>query len=132
MPKSINADHLEAENESRWQAVLARDRTADGHFYYSVKSTGVYCRPSCPARTAKRENVQFHLNREEAELAGFRPCRRCKPDQSSLREQHAEKVTEICRLLEAMECEPSLGELAAIAGLRETLNNSSRSRDQAE
>jgi len=117
MPKSINADHLEAEDEFRWQAVLARDHTADGHFYYSVKSTGVYCRPSCPARTAKRENVQFHRDREEAELAGFRPCRRCKPDQISLHEQHTQKVTEICRLLETAECEPNLGELAAIAGL---------------
>ncbi|SER71863.1 AraC family transcriptional regulator, regulatory protein of adaptative response / methylated-DNA-[protein]-cysteine methyltransferase [Nitrosomonas sp. Nm51] len=117
MPKLINADYFEADDESRWQAVLDRDHTADGHFYYSVKSTGVYCRPSCPTRAAKRENVRFHLNREEAELAGFRPCKRCKPGQPSLREQHIKKVTEICRLLETAECEPSLSELAAIAGL---------------
>ena len=97
--------------------MLTRDAAADGRFYYSVRTTGVYCRPSCPARTAKPENVRFHPNREDAEAAGFRPCRRCKPDQPSLREQHAEKVTEICRWLETAETEPSLAELAAIAEL---------------
>lgn len=117
MPKSINKNYLETGDDSRWQAVLARDHAADSHFYYSVKSTGVYCRPSCPARIAKRENVQFHRSKEEAESAGFRPCRRCKPNQSSLREQYADKVTEICRLLETAEYEPSLTELAAVAGL---------------
>lgn len=117
MPNSTKTDALPIENDPRWQAVLARDPAADGSFFYSVKTTGVYCRPSCPARTAKPENVQFHLSREEAESAGFRPCRRCKPDQPSLREQYTDKVTEICRLLETAETEPSLAELAAIAGL---------------
>ena len=117
MPNSKKTDALPTENDPRWQAVLARDSAADGRFFYSVKTTGVYCRPSCPARTAKPENVQFHLSRDEAETAGFRPCRRCKPDQPSLREQHADKVTEICRLLETAENEPTLAELAAIAGL---------------
>jgi AraC family transcriptional regulator of adaptative response/methylated-DNA-[protein]-cysteine methyltransferase len=117
MPRPIYTNYLKTEDDPRWQAVLARDYAADGHFYYSVKSTGVYCRPFCPARTAKPENTQFHLSREEAETAGFRPCRRCKPDQPSLCEQHADKVAEICRLLETAESEPSLAELAAIAGL---------------
>jgi len=117
MPNPTKTDALPTENDPRWQAVLARDPAADGSFFYSVKTTGVYCRPSCPARTAKPENVRFHLTREEAESAGFRPCRRCKPDQPSLREQYTDKVTEICRLLETAETEPSLAELAAIAGL---------------
>jgi AraC family transcriptional regulator of adaptative response/methylated-DNA-[protein]-cysteine methyltransferase len=117
MPNHTKTNVLTTENDPRWQAVLARDAAADGRFYYSVRTTGVYCRPSCPARTAKPENVRFHPNREDAEAAGFRPCRRCKPDQPSLREQHAEKVTEICRWLETAETEPSLAELAAIAEL---------------
>jgi AraC family transcriptional regulator of adaptative response/methylated-DNA-[protein]-cysteine methyltransferase len=116
MPKPINTNYLKTEDDLRWQAVLACGHAADGQFYYSVKSTGVYCRPSCTARTAKPENVQFHLSREEAETASFRPCRRCNPYQPSLREQHAGKVTEICHLLETAENEPSLAELAAIAG----------------
>ncbi len=117
MPNSANTIILPTKDDPRWQAVLARDINADGKFYYSVKTTGVYCRPSCPSRTAKPENVLFHTSREEAETAGFRPCRRCKPDQPSLREQHADKVSDICRLLETAETESSLAELAAIAGL---------------
>lgn len=117
MPKPTKTNVLMTKNDPRWQAVIARDPSADGRFYYSVKSTGVYCRPSCPVRTAKPENVQFHSCRADAEVTGFRPCRRCKPDQPSLREQQAYKVTEICRLLETAETEPSLAELAAIAGL---------------
>ena len=105
------------ENDSRWAAVIARDPAADGKFYYSVKTTGVYCRPSCPSRPARPENVQFHATRVAAEQAGFRPCKRCKPDQPSLMEQHAAKVAEICRLIENAEIVPSLEELAHHAGL---------------
>jgi len=68
------------EKDPRWKAVVARDAAADGTFYYSVGTTGVYCFPSCAARLAKPENVRFHTTREEAEHAGFRPCKRCKPD----------------------------------------------------
>ena len=64
----------------RWQAVVQRDRSADGVFFYSVRTTGVYCRPSCGARRARRENVRFHASRAEAERAGFRACQRCRPD----------------------------------------------------
>lgn len=66
-------------NDARWAAMQARDATQDGAFYYSVKTTGVYCRPSCSARP-KRENVAFHDTAAEAERAGFRPCKRCKPE----------------------------------------------------
>jgi AraC family transcriptional regulator, regulatory protein of adaptative response / methylated-DNA-[protein]-cysteine methyltransferase len=67
--------------DPRWQKVLARDATADGQFYYSVKTTGVYCRPSCASRRARPENVVFHATQEEARRSGFRPCRRCRPEQ---------------------------------------------------
>lgn len=104
-------------SDPRWAAVLARDPAADGKFFYSVRTTGVYCRPSCGARPARPENVQFHATREDAERAGFRPCKRCKPDQPSLAEQHAAKVAGICRLIENAETTPSLTQLAKRAGL---------------
>jgi AraC family transcriptional regulator of adaptative response/methylated-DNA-[protein]-cysteine methyltransferase len=103
--------------DPRWAAIVARNPAADGQFFYSVKTTGVYCRPSCAARPARPENVQFHSTCEDAERAGFRPCRRCKPNQPPLVEQHAAKVTEICRLIEAAETAPALDELASKAGL---------------
>lgn len=67
-------------DDPRWQRVLARDVTADGEFFYSVSTTGVYCRPSCASRRAKPGHVAFHSTAEDAERAGFRPCKRCKPD----------------------------------------------------
>ncbi len=72
---------LRTESDPRWQAVTTRDAAADGSFYYSVSTTGVYCRPSCAARRARPENVRFHSTREDAERAGFRPCKRCKPNE---------------------------------------------------
>ncbi|HEU5284220.1 MAG TPA: bifunctional DNA-binding transcriptional regulator/O6-methylguanine-DNA methyltransferase Ada [Burkholderiales bacterium] len=104
-------------NDTRWTAVVARDPTADGTFFYSVRTTGVYCRPSCAARRANPENVQFHATRADAERAGFRPCKRCKPDQPALAEQHAAKVAGICRIIETAETVPGLEELAGRAGL---------------
>ncbi|WP_137888446.1 bifunctional DNA-binding transcriptional regulator/O6-methylguanine-DNA methyltransferase Ada [Pseudomonas sp. 2FE] len=104
-------------NDPRWTVVLARDPEADGQFFYSVRSTGVYCRPSCAARPANPENVQFHATRADAEKAGFRPCLRCKPDQPSLAEQHAAKVTQACRLIDSAEQIPSLEALARQVGM---------------
>ncbi|HEY3178554.1 MAG TPA: bifunctional DNA-binding transcriptional regulator/O6-methylguanine-DNA methyltransferase Ada [Casimicrobiaceae bacterium] len=104
-------------SDPRWAAVVARDPKADGTFFYSVATTGVYCRPSCGARAARPENVRFHLTAADAERAGFRPCRRCKPDQPGLAEQHSVQVTELCRIIENAEHAPSLDELAARAGL---------------
>ena len=100
------------ENDPRWASVLARDPQPPLQFYYSVKTTGVYCRPSCAARLPKPENVQFHATCEEAEKAGFRPCKRCKPNQASPVEQHAEKIASACRLIESSETPPSLELLA--------------------
>jgi AraC family transcriptional regulator of adaptative response/methylated-DNA-[protein]-cysteine methyltransferase len=105
------------DDESRWVAVTSRDRSADGRFFYSVRSTGVYCRPSCPSRPARRENVRFHSSCDEAEQAGFRPCKRCRPRDAALSEQWAQAVAKACRLIEASETAPSLDELADSAGM---------------
>jgi AraC family transcriptional regulator, regulatory protein of adaptative response / methylated-DNA-[protein]-cysteine methyltransferase len=105
------------ERDPRWAAVVARDRRADGAFYYSVATTGVYCRPSCGSRLANPKNVRFHVTIADAERAGFRPCRRCKPDQPPLEQVHAAKVAEACRAIETADEAPSLATLAARAGL---------------
>ena len=100
-----------------WAAVAARDKGSDGQFYYSVATTGVYCRPSCAARLANRKNVAFHKSCEDAEAAGFRPCKRCKPNEPSLTAQYAQKVAGACRLIETAEEAPTLEELAAKVGV---------------
>ncbi len=101
--------------DPRWAAVLARDPAADGRFFYSVKTTGVYCRPSCASRTARPENVAFHATTAAAERAGFRPCKRCRPDRPA--GEQAARVAELCRLIERAEQMPSLATLAQHAGL---------------
>src|SRR5215467_10503773 len=104
-------------DEERWEAVVRRDRAADGAFYYSVRTTGVYCLPSCAARRARREHVRFHATCAEAEQAGFRPCKRCQPTAPALAEQHAAAVAKACHLIEAAEDMPNLEALAAAAGM---------------
>ena len=104
-------------SDPRWAAVLARDAAADGQFFYSVKTTGVYCRPSCAARPARPENVAFHTSTADAERAGFRPCKRCKPGQPDRAEQHAALVAGLCRFIESAEQAPTLDELAQRAGI---------------
>jgi AraC family transcriptional regulator of adaptative response/methylated-DNA-[protein]-cysteine methyltransferase len=101
--------------DPRWAQVLTRDKSADGAFYYSVETTGVYCRPSCPARLPKPEHVRFHATPIEAEQAGFRPCKRCRPDQPTLKERHAALMAEVCRFIEASETPPGLDTLARMA-----------------
>ncbi len=103
--------------DPRWQSLVTRDRKADGTFFYSVESTRVYCRPSCPSRLARPENVRFYVSCREAEGAGFRPCKRCIPNESSFQEQHAARIAEVCRRIEQADQEPSLNELAASVGL---------------
>jgi AraC family transcriptional regulator of adaptative response/methylated-DNA-[protein]-cysteine methyltransferase len=98
--------------EARWAAVRARDRQADDSFVYAVRTTGVYCRPSCGARPARPENISFHDTPADAKRAGFRPCRRCKPDEPSLAAQQAAIVARLCRRLETDEHPPSLEQLA--------------------
>jgi AraC family transcriptional regulator of adaptative response/methylated-DNA-[protein]-cysteine methyltransferase len=103
-------------DDPRWARIVARDKTADGHFWYSVSTTGVYCRPSCPSRTANPENVQLHDTMESARAAGFRPCRRCNPDGPSIDAEKAALVSKACRIIEEREEEPSLEELADAVG----------------
>jgi len=103
--------------DSRWAAVATRDAQADGAFFYSVKTTGVYCRPSCAARPARPENVAFHASVADAERAGFRPCKRCRPNEASLAERNAATVAELCRFIDTAEQPPTLDELAERARL---------------
>jgi AraC family transcriptional regulator of adaptative response/methylated-DNA-[protein]-cysteine methyltransferase len=106
-----------ASSDARWDAVRRRDRGADGAFYYSVLTTGVYCRPSCAARLPRRANVAFHATCQEAEAAGFRPCKRCRPNEEPLAERHASVVAQACRQIEDAEEAPSLDALARSAGM---------------
>jgi len=117
MNPRIQTRAAETTADPRWAQVLARAPAADGHFVYSVRSTGVFCRPSCGARSPRPENVAFHASAADAQAAGFRPCRRCRPDQPPLAEQHAARIAELCRFIENAEAPPSLAELAARAGL---------------
>lgn len=104
-----------------WNAVESRARAADGAFVYAVTTTGVYCRPSCPSRRPRREHVQFFALPEAAERAGFRPCRRCRPEVQPASDPEAERVRRACRLIDRALEEgeagaPSLGRLAAAVG----------------
>lgn len=100
-------------DDPRWPRIVARDTTADGLFWYSVATTGVFCRPSCPSRRANPANVAIHATLEEARRTGFRPCHRCTPDGPSAEARTADLVLRVCRLLDAAERPPSLSELGA-------------------
>jgi AraC family transcriptional regulator of adaptative response/methylated-DNA-[protein]-cysteine methyltransferase len=88
-----------------WDAVLARDTRHDGEFFFAVSSTGVYCRPSCPAKRPRRENVTFYRRPEDAEKAGFRACLRCRP-KAAIRNPQMDMVKNICRYIEQHLDEP--------------------------
>jgi AraC family transcriptional regulator of adaptative response/methylated-DNA-[protein]-cysteine methyltransferase len=107
--------NTDSERDPRWQQVLGKDRSADGSFFYSVETTGVFCKPSCGARLPKPSNVRFHRSAADAVRAGFRACKRCKPDAPS---QDAAKVAEVCRLIDGSERARSSTELARTVGLR--------------
>ena len=106
-----------ADDAARWKAVQRRDHAADGAFWYSVRTTGVYCRPSCASRQPRRENVAFHASPAAAEKAGFRPCKRCRPTEAALAERQAAAVAKACRLIERADEMPSLAALAKAAGM---------------
>lgn len=103
--------------ETCWAALVARDGQADGRFVYGVRTTGVYCRPSCSARTPRRENVSFHPTVEAARGAGFRPCLRCRPDDPPPAARRREAVARACRLIDEAEGPPALADLARAAGM---------------
>jgi AraC family transcriptional regulator of adaptative response/methylated-DNA-[protein]-cysteine methyltransferase len=101
-----NREEGEFWRASYWDAIAARDRSMDGVFFYAVMSTGIYCRPSCPSRRPLRENVVFFRAREAAERAGFRPCKRCKPESSGRRDPGAQIVEGVCRYIDTHPDEP--------------------------
>jgi AraC family transcriptional regulator, regulatory protein of adaptative response / methylated-DNA-[protein]-cysteine methyltransferase len=105
------------ETDPRWTRVLARDRSADGQFWYSVATTGIYCRPSCPSRAANPRNVGLHDSLAEAKATGFRPCKRCNPDGPSVDIENAAIVAGACRLIEESDEVPSLKALAQATNL---------------
>ncbi len=117
MPRDTEARPALTTRDPRWAAVTARDAGADGQFFYSVRTTGVYCRPSRGARTPNPKNVRFHATTEEAERAGFRPCKRCKPKELPLADRRAALVATLCRYIEAADHAPGLHELARQAQL---------------
>ncbi len=102
---------------TRWDAVKTRATTADNHFWYSVKTTGVDCRPSCAARLPLRKNVAFHDTTEAARLAGFRPCKRCRPDDAHRDTAQRKRIEAACRTIDAACQTPRLADLADAAGL---------------
>lgn len=104
---------VSALGDPRWAAVESRDPAAEGKFVYAVRTTGVVCRPTCPSRRASPENVVFFATLAEAIAAGFRPCKRCKPEQDSLAARHGAMVGELCRYIERAESMPTLAVLAA-------------------
>lgn len=118
-PSTKAAQAAATQADPRWAAVAARSAAADGSFWYSVQTTGVYCRPSCAARAPRPENVRFHDSCADAEAAGFRPCQRCKPQQPTALSHHAALVTEACRIIEGAATgeAPTLDALAAQMGL---------------
>jgi AraC family transcriptional regulator of adaptative response/methylated-DNA-[protein]-cysteine methyltransferase len=101
-----------AADDPRWARIVARDKTADGQFWYSVTTSGVYCRPSCPSRGANPRNVRIHDSLESARATGCRPCKRCRPDGPSLEAENASLVAKACAMIEDSEEEPSLDALA--------------------
>jgi AraC family transcriptional regulator of adaptative response/methylated-DNA-[protein]-cysteine methyltransferase len=111
-----NRKMLPVADDPRWARVLVRDKSADGQFWYSVSTTGIYCRPSCPSRTANPKNIQFHETLQGARATGFRPCRRCNPEGQSLETENAALIAKACRIIEESEEEPSLDELAETLG----------------
>jgi len=112
MNRLARAPQRLVDDESRWDAVMARDREADGRFVYAVRSTGVYCRPSCPSRRPRRDRVEFFDRTDEARAAGFRACRRCLPDEVTAADPWIEKIRRACVYLSNVEGHPSLATLA--------------------
>ena len=118
--KSQTPETRFATAEERWVAVVDRDRAADGQFFYSVKTTGVYCRPSCASRLARRENVSFFASADAAEAAGFRACKRCKPDGIALGAKYSELVERACQMLGSADESCDLASLARGAGMSQS------------
>ena len=96
-PAQFNTD------EARWNAVSENNSSADGAFYYAVITTGIYCRPSCRSRLPNRANVEYFTTCDDAEAAGYRACKRCRPTETSKAEETEQKVIHACRIIEDSE-----------------------------
>jgi AraC family transcriptional regulator of adaptative response/methylated-DNA-[protein]-cysteine methyltransferase len=116
MSRNAASSNESVTRDPRWAAVVARDAAADGRFFYAVRTTGIYCRPGCASRTPRPGNIEFFRTSAAAERAGFRPCKRCRPDQPVLAIRQAAQITELCRLIESSERTPTLEQLARHAG----------------
>jgi AraC family transcriptional regulator of adaptative response/methylated-DNA-[protein]-cysteine methyltransferase len=101
----------------RWSAVSTRNQAADGSFYYAVKTTGIFCRPSCSSKLPNRQNVEFFISCKEALEAGYSPCKKCRPTGNTIQEVVEQKIVTICRLIENSNTMPRLADLAKQAGL---------------
>lgn len=101
--------------DPRWQQIT--DASKNGQFIYAVITTGIYCRPGCPSRHPNPDNVRFFANAAQAEAAGFRACKRCRPQDISSNQQNADRITLLCRYIETTEQEPTLASLANYAGI---------------
>lgn len=112
----MKRDNFSSE-QARWQAVQARDAQADDAFVFAVVTTGIFCRPSCRARRPLRENVRFYQDAAAAQAAGFRPCKRCQPDNAPPQAQRAARVAAICRLMETSDAPLTLATLAEQAAM---------------
>ncbi len=106
-----------AEPHARWAALQKRDKSVDGTFVYAVLTTGVYCRPVCPSRLPRPENVRFFESNGDAERAGFRACKRCKPDMDSLEKRQADAISQACALIAAAEDTPDFEAVAGAVGM---------------
>jgi AraC family transcriptional regulator, regulatory protein of adaptative response / methylated-DNA-[protein]-cysteine methyltransferase len=117
-PRNANVSPEIADDETFWRAVLKRDVRFDGRIFFAVRSTGIYCRPSCPARRPRREQVVFFRVPEAAEHAGFRSCRRCRPRNAVTADPQVEMVRRACRFIEDHTGElPTLEDLSAHTGV---------------
>lgn len=117
MNSKVDTDLEPLTDEQRWQAVVARDASANERFVYAVKTTGIYCKPSSSSRLPKRQNVEFFGSAEEAEAAGYRASRRVKSDSASAASARSALVVEACRLIDNSETQPNLDVLAEQAGM---------------
>jgi AraC family transcriptional regulator, regulatory protein of adaptative response / methylated-DNA-[protein]-cysteine methyltransferase len=117
LTKTLKPTPPSVADDPRWARIVVRDKTADGQLWYSVATTGVYCRPSCASRIANPKNVQLHDSLESAKATGFRSCMRCNPDGPSIESKNAALVATACRTIEASEEEPPLEKLANTVGL---------------
>lgn len=116
-PSSTQSIGSSIAQDPRWQLILQRSAAADGQFVYAVRTTGIYCRASCPSRQPKPENVIFFADGQAAQAAGFRPCLRCTPDQVSPRQRQADLIAQACQHISMLDRAPTLQALASEAGM---------------